>query len=345
MIKSLIGIAVLAALMVGCSGGTMLTKIVKRDGTVVIGEVVEARPDGVVIRDGRGNVITVPRPDIASMASISSAEAAALASNETGGPGGPNLIPSGRPADGQGSGSPARERTGNGPGGTSGDGGTRSSGDPGRTAPSGQTDRGGDGSSASGPDGAEGSERKGGDLPPGRYREVAIPAGTVLTLALDSPVASDRSRVEDAVHARLKKGVTVGETEVIPAGAPLSGVITEVRSSGKVKGQARLSFRFHTLKVGGGQALDVKTSVVSEQAKDATKADAKKVGIGAATGAIVGGIVGRSKKALGLGAAAGGAAGTAAVLATSGGEVRLAQGATVSTKLLESIVVRVPIGQ
>ena len=45
------GIALLVALTVACSDGNTLTKIVKRDGTVVVGQVVEARPDAVVIRD------------------------------------------------------------------------------------------------------------------------------------------------------------------------------------------------------------------------------------------------------------------------------------------------------
>ena len=104
-----------------------------------------------------------------------------------------------------------------------------------------------------------------GGLPAGRYREVAIPAGTVFSLTLDTSVASDRSNVEEAVHARVRKAITVGEAEVIPVGAPLVGVVTEATPSGKIKGRARLSLRFHTLKMGGGQAFDVKTAVISHQ--------------------------------------------------------------------------------
>lgn len=167
----------------------------------------------------------------------------------------------------------------------------------------------------------------------------------MLALTLDSPVASDRSHVEEAVHARVRTAITLGEAEVIPVGAPLVGVVTEATPSGKVKGRARLSLRFHTLKVGGGQALDVKTAVISHQARGAKRADAKKIGIAAAGGALAGRIIGGGKKALGIGAAAGGAAATGVVLLTGGDEIRLGQGATVSTKLLESIVVRVALGQ
>lgn len=372
MIKWLAVIALLAALTVACSGGNSLTKIVKRDGTVVVGQVVEARPDAVVIRDGRGNTITIPRPDIVSMSGISAAEAGAMVSNETGGSGptGNNLFPGFGPANGSGSGAgivpasgsgtpgglggnpsgpsmnPSGQPAGGSPrdGGASASGGGQSPAGGGGSPTSGGQHPAGEGGSAAGVPGLTPRDGQGG-LPAGRYREVAIPAGTVFSLTLDSSVASNRSHVEEAVHARVGKAITVGEAEVIPVGAPLVGVVTEATPSGKVKGRARLSLRFHTLKMGGGQAFDVKTAVISQQARGTRKDDSKKIGIAAAGGAVVGRIIGGGKKALGIGAAAGGAAGTGVVLMTGGDEVRLAQGATVSTRLLESIVVRVALGQ
>ena len=38
-----------------------------------------------------------------------------------------------------------------------------------------------------------------------RYREVTVPAGTTLRLELTSAVASDSSKVEDAVRAELRQ--------------------------------------------------------------------------------------------------------------------------------------------
>src|SRR5262245_46695050 len=40
-----------------------------------------------------------------------------------------------------------------------------------------------------------------------RMREVTLPAGTQLPLVLDTPVASDTSQVEQAVHAHLARPV------------------------------------------------------------------------------------------------------------------------------------------
>ena len=68
--------------------------------------------------------------------------------------------------------------------------------------------------------------------------------------------------------------------------------------------------------------------------------DATKIGIGAGAGAVLGAILG-GKKGAAEGGAIGGGAGTALVLATKGKEVRLAQGADVSTRLTAPLLVRV----
>ena len=45
--------------------------------------------------------------------------------------------------------------------------------------------------------------------PEPQYAEVTVPAGTTLSLMLDSTLASDVSRVEDPVRARLERSVMV----------------------------------------------------------------------------------------------------------------------------------------
>ena len=60
------------------------------------------------------------------------------------------------------------------------------------------------------------------------YREVTIPAGTTLPLALTSSVASDTSVVEDPVIAELTSPITIDGRDVLPTGARLAGVVTGV---------------------------------------------------------------------------------------------------------------------
>ena len=66
-----------------------------------------------------------------------------------------------------------------------------------------------------------------------------------------------------------------------------------------------------------------------------TREDKKKVGIGAAAGAVLGGIVSRTKKGLGIGAAAG-AGGTAAAVGLRN-EVRVARGAALRLQLTQPV--------
>ncbi|PYR64741.1 MAG: hypothetical protein DMF88_22290, partial [Acidobacteria bacterium] len=67
------------------------------------------------------------------------------------------------------------------------------------------------------------------------YREVTIPSGTTLSLSLTSAVASDTSKVEDAVSAELTHAVAVDGRNVLPAGSTVSGQVTSAEGSGRVK--------------------------------------------------------------------------------------------------------------
>jgi hypothetical protein len=171
------------------------------------------------------------------------------------------------------------------------------------------------------------------------YGAVTIPAGTTLSLALMNAVASDTSAVEDAVTAELTRPVTIDGHDVLPAGARLTGVVTDVDNSARVKGKAMIAFRFTSLQMGDKQ-YDVQAAPVSHVAPGTTGQDAAKIGIGAGAGAIIGGVLG-GKSGAATGAAVGAGAGTGVVLATKGPEVRLGPGADVTTQLTAPLTVRI----
>jgi len=173
------------------------------------------------------------------------------------------------------------------------------------------------------------------------YRDVTIPAGTMLPLSLTSSVASDTSAIEDAVSAELTRAITIGGRDVLPAGATLGGHVTEVDGSGRVKGRAMIAFRFTSLR-SGGEEYDIQSSPLSHVAPATKGEDATKIGVGAGAGAVIGGILGGGDGAA-KGAAIGGGAGTGVVLATKGQEMRLAPGADVSTQLTAPLTVRVRV--
>jgi len=171
-------------------------------------------------------------------------------------------------------------------------------------------------------------------------REVTIPAGTTLRLTLQSAVASDSSHVEDTVRAELRQPVAIDGQQVLPVGTEVVGTVTDVKRSGRVKGLARVAYRFNSLRA-AGERYDIRTSPLAHQAAATKGQDAKKIGIGAGAGAALGAIFGGGSGAA-KGAAIGGAGGTGVVLATRGKEVHLGPGAAVTTKLMAPLVVRVP---
>ena len=170
-------------------------------------------------------------------------------------------------------------------------------------------------------------------------REVTLPAGTVLPLTLDSYVASDASRIDSPVHAHLRRGVFAHGVEVLPAGARVSGFVTNAQRSARVKGRALVGFRFTSL-VADGEHYSVETSRVVRQAQGTKGRDAATIGIPAGAGAVIGAIT-KGGKGAAIGSAIGGGAGTAVVLSTRGKEVRMGRGAPVAVRLLRPLRVAI----
>lgn len=173
------------------------------------------------------------------------------------------------------------------------------------------------------------------------YRELTLPAGTMLSLELRSAVASDVSEVEDTVRATLRQAIAIDGVEVLPAGTELAGTVTEAVRAGRVKGRAKVAFAFTSLRF-DGERIALRTDPI-EHLSEATKGeDATKIGVGAGAGAVIGGLLGGGSGAA-KGAAIGGAAGTGAVLATRGKEIRLEPGTDLSARLAAPLAIPVRV--
>jgi hypothetical protein len=171
-------------------------------------------------------------------------------------------------------------------------------------------------------------------------REITIPVGTVLPVTLDTSVGSDTSRVEQAVNAHVSQPIVINGRTVVPAGSRVSGVVTDAKRSGKVKGVAHIGLRFESLTPSNGdERYRIHTSAIGRSAPTTKKKDALEIGAPAAGGAIVGAIVGGKKGAL-VGTAVGGGAGTAVVLSTRGKEIHLPRGTALRLRLTEPVTIR-----
>ncbi len=175
-----------------------------------------------------------------------------------------------------------------------------------------------------------------------QYRDVTLPAGTVLPVDLETSVGSDISRVEQPVTGRLRRAVTVGGAQVLPAGTIVSGHVTAAQRPGRVKGRGLIAMRFTQLDTPGAGKTAIKTATVSRLAPATKEKDALEIIAPAAAGAVIGRIAG-GKSAARKGALIGGAAGVGYVLSTRGKEVRLGKGANLAVKLTAPVTVRVPV--
>jgi hypothetical protein len=108
--------------------------------------------------------------------------------------------------------------------------------------------------------------------------EMEVPAGTPLEITLETPVASDKSKAEDAVRGTVAKEVAVGGMTVIAAGSPVSGTVVEAKESGGGAGRPSITIRFNRVVVASKPYILRTTQIVREA--EATKGeDAKKIGI------------------------------------------------------------------
>lgn len=179
------------------------------------------------------------------------------------------------------------------------------------------------------------------DDPAVLYRELTVPAGTTLHATLRTTLASDSARREDSVVAALSQPVEVDGVMAIPAGSELRGSVTAAERAGRVKGRARLAFRFDTLKpVEHDTEYAIATAAIGRQASGTKQEDAATIALPALGGAVIGGIAGGKKGAV-IGSAVGGGAGAAVVLSTRGDEIVLPRGTTLTVSLEKPLTVRV----
>jgi hypothetical protein len=177
-------------------------------------------------------------------------------------------------------------------------------------------------------------------IPEKTFEELVISADSVIGLQTDTPLTSERARVEDPVEARVTRDVKVGDEVAIPAGTRVLGTVTLVERGGKIKERARLGLRFHTVVLGDGTRLPMRTDTIYREGASPSGQSAAKIGGAAVGGAILGAILGGKKGAV-LGGSVGAAGGTAAVMAGDRNEATLPAGSPLTVRVQEPVTVTV----
>jgi hypothetical protein len=164
------------------------------------------------------------------------------------------------------------------------------------------------------------------------YDELVIPADSVIGLQVENGVTTERAKVEDEVRARVTRDVRVGDQVAIPAGARAEGSVTLVERGGRLKDQARLGIRFHTIVLADGTRLPINTETIYRDGESPARESAAKIGGAAVGGAVLGAIFGGKKGAI-IGSTVGAAGGGVAVATSEANAATLPQGSTVTVRM------------
>jgi hypothetical protein len=160
-----------------------------------------------------------------------------------------------------------------------------------------------------------------------------VPVGTNLRARLETDLSSKDSRVGDRFTATV-----VNPTRF--EGARITGHISSLKQSGRVQGRTAMVLAFDSIELPEGRRATLRGQVVRiYDSNSASKVDEegrvesgsrgkqtlKRSGIGAAAGAIIGGIAGGGKGAA-IGLILGGAAGAGSIAIEGGKELKLESG-------------------
>ena len=161
---------------------------------------------------------------------------------------------------------------------------------------------------------------------------VLVPAGTNLKVRLNDTLSSKSSRVGDKFTVTVLDPVKYNE-------ATVHGHVASVIKSGKIKGRTTMNLAFNSIELSDGRKGVLHGYVSRVYGEGSAKADEeggvqsgsrskqsiKRGGIGAAAGAIIGGIAGGGKGAA-IGLIIGGAGGAGSLAVQGSKELKLENG-------------------
>ena len=174
----------------------------------------------------------------------------------------------------------------------------------------------------------------------GRTGTFAVPNGTIITGVLENEIDTNVSQNNDRFR------LTVQSPDEF-RGAVVEGYLTGVGRSGQVSGRSNVTFNFETITMRDGKRYDFAGSLQSikdqygkevkvdsegtARGNSQTKETAKRGGVGAGLGAVIGAIAGGGKGAL-IGAIIGGGAGAGSVAIQGRDDIHLMKGAVITVQ-------------
>jgi hypothetical protein len=147
--------------------------------------------------------------------------------------------------------------------------------------------------------------------------ELALPAGTLITVRTTQLLSNDKNRPGDVFDAELEQPLVAQGWVVARSGQTVEGRIAVAQAAGRVQGVSQLAVELSELVLVDGQQVPVRTELVQSSGGTSRGRDAEEIGAATGIGAVIGAAAGGGRGAA-IGAAAGAAASVAGVLATRG---------------------------
>jgi hypothetical protein len=166
----------------------------------------------------------------------------------------------------------------------------------------------------------------------------SLPAGTPITIRLQSGVSSASSQSGDTFEAVLDEPVVIQGQTVVPRGAAVTGRVVEAKASGHLQDPGYLRLTLDKISI-NGKAVAVQTSSIFVKGGSHEKRNLEMIGGGAGAGALIGGLAGGGKGAL-IGTAVGAAGGTGVAYGTGKKDVGFGPERRLTFKVTQSVPVR-----
>ncbi len=152
--------------------------------------------------------------------------------------------------------------------------------------------------------------------------KVTLPAGTVVSIRLDSALSSGQAQAGAGFTGTLAEPLAANGIDVAPTGSAVAGRVTNAVSSGRLNRPAELALTLTALTPAGGKETEIATDTWGEKGQSHKKRNIEMIGGGAGVGALVGALAG-GKKGAAIGGAIGAGGGTGAAALTGKKEIVL----------------------
>jgi hypothetical protein len=181
---------------------------------------------------------------------------------------------------------------------------------------------------------------------------LTLPADTVITVQMNSPLSSKTSRVGDRFSATVTVPVYVSGETAIPSGAVIEGRVTQVSPARRMSKPGSIAIGFDYLIFPDGSRVPVIANLTSDDPETRRRIDEEStvsgkerdkaifVGGGGAIGAVIGVMTGGAGGAI-VGGVLGAGAGVAGIMLSKGEEARVPTGTPFGVQLKEPLVINV----